>query len=218
MKDIENKQELANSKQLFIDTMPELNRIKEKITTFSSSAYWKKNLLTNDIMFNGTDLGYMNDTDPDFIEIFKFVREKNKEFYQTEQEEAYIDRLKIFLNEIKNENRDYILNFLLDNNSFSPVLAGLNPIDFLESLNSTSNKFLTKLFKILSSRYTEQKILNGKTIYYHLLAEHEFWNGLKKELDIYNYSHLRGLLLRQFKENLVDVIVTEMARACHSQN
>lgn len=51
VKDIENKEELANSKQLFIDTMPELNRIKEKITTERLGYSQKLEVINNILPF-----------------------------------------------------------------------------------------------------------------------------------------------------------------------
>ena len=116
------------------------------------------------------------------------------------------------MKEIKNENRDYMFDFLLNNNEFSPVLTGLDPVSFLDSLNLASNKFLTRLFEIFSSRYTNRKFLNNQVSYHYLFEEYDFWVGLKEKLDDYNFLHLRGLLLRQFKRNLVDVIVSEMTK------
>lgn len=191
---------------------------KENVKYYSSSDCWKNDLITNDLMFNGTGLRYMNDSDPDFKEMFKFVKEKNEELYQAEQKKEHIDKLEVFLKEIKNENRDCMLGFLLNDNESSPVLTGLDSTKFLESLNLASNKFITRLFEIFSSRYTSRKFFDGQVSYHYLSDEYSFWVGLKEKLDDYNFIHLRGLILRQFKRNLVDVIVSEMAKVRANSN
>lgn len=60
VKDIENKEELANSKQLFIHNMPELNRIKEKITTSRLEYSQKLEVINNILPFGEVNTNNFN--------------------------------------------------------------------------------------------------------------------------------------------------------------
>lgn len=183
---------------------------------YRESSRWKSSQLTNDIAFNGTGFVYMNDHDPDFREMFSLVKTISNKIYQDTQEIEKNKSLKVFLNAIKDNDQESVKNFLLNENEFSPVLSGLNSQDFFNSLKGASNKALSELFKIFSYRYSDNKTLNGRGYGFYLNEEDEFWKETKDIFDNFDYPEtVRGLILKQFKEYLVDIIFGEMNKNQH---
>ena len=152
----------------------------------------------------------MNSDDPVFRELFQLVKIESDDLQAKHEKIKVVDSLQLFLDAIKQENEEYMHDFLLKDNEYSPVLSDLNTDDFFEALVASSNKSISKLLQIFSSRYTDNKSLNGKSCYYFLSSELEFWKNIRTNIKSYNDKPLKGVLFKQFMEYLIDVIIDKM--------
>lgn len=183
-----------------------------------STQEWTSKVLTDDLQFNGTGLGYFNSDDPDFIELFQLVKINSNELHAKNEKIKIVDSLQLFLDAIKQENKEYMYSFLLKDNEYVPVLRDLNADDFFEALVGSSNKSISELLQIFSSRYTDNKSLNGKSCYSFLSSELEFWRSIRVKIKSYNELPLKGLLFEQFAKYLIDVVIDKMNQEINNQS
>jgi hypothetical protein len=192
------------------------NHVKDGVNIYSTLE-WKSNTLMNDMQFNGTGFCYMNDIDPDFRELFEIIKTKSNEIHEKYDKTEIIDNLHLFLEAVKKDDKDYICNFLLNKNEYSPVFRYLNPDDFFNTLIESSNKSVSKLLEILNYRYADNKTLNGNSCFYFLNSELEFWEKIKLKVSSYDDLPLKSLLFKQFEKYLIDVVVNKMNQEINSK-
>lgn len=195
-----------------------LKNIKEKVNNCLSSSYenseiWKNELLRSYARLNSTGFSYMNNISSDFLEIFQVVKSANKEIYDKNLDENKFWYLNGFIESIKSGDMEFINNILLVVNEYSPVFNSLSPERFFNSITEASNKNFVELSQILHSRYSDNKSLDGRGYEYHLVDELSFWQGLKINIESFDYSKhkIKGLNLKEFQEHIVDKILGKMA-------
>uniref|UniRef100_UPI0027B8F304 P-loop NTPase fold protein n=1 Tax=Rheinheimera sp. TaxID=1869214 RepID=UPI0027B8F304 len=174
--------------------------IKNNIDLISHSAPWKDKRIEIDLDFNGTGLGYMRHTDEDFRKIFGLIREKNTTLHQLEQKEREKETFITFLQEMENENIEYINNSLTRDKRWEPIFSKFNPESFHTKLTSRSNKFLHELHRALNYRYSKDMFMEGRVSYKYFIEEIDFWINLGSLLEKSESKNLKGLMLRNFKK------------------
>jgi len=114
---------------------------------------------------------------------------------------------------IKSGDMESIKNILLGVNEYSPVFNGLSSEMFFNSIIEASNKNFFELSQILHSRYSDNKMLDGRGYEYHLVDELSFWQSLKINLESFDHSKhkIKGLNLKEFQKHIVDKILGKMA-------
>lgn len=193
-----------------------LDNIKEQIIKclkhYKENEYWKNNLLNSNMDFNGTGLGYMNSNDSDFMSLFTLISKENKIIYNDQIKIQNDTKLETFLESIKNGNKNFIIEFLLNEFESEPVLKDLSPNLFFNALIDKNNN-IGQTGEVLSSRYGDNKTLNGRPFYSYLVDELEFWNNINTILEQYLDKHSNGLkihLLKQFKTYIIDDIIQKL--------
>jgi hypothetical protein len=181
--------------------------------TYKNSQNWKSKLFENSIRFNNTGLGYMGENDDDFREIFSKIIEENKNIYEIEKIEKQKQLTKQFIEAIQTLNKDFLIQFLLKDYESIPISHYLDADKFTHLLISIDNKNLTRLDEILHSRYSDNRILNGKSYYCHLTKELNFWKEINENLNQYiqkSDKKLKSFLINQFNTYLVKKTIEKM--------
>lgn len=180
---------------------------------YVESEYWKNNYLRNDIMYNGTGLGYMNNEDPDFLEIFKMVSEFNKKIFDLNVVDEEKQELENIIEAIKHNELDFVRAVLLEDKEYSPILAGLESEIFFNTIIQMSNKDLYVLTGIIDYRYSEKKLLNGRGYESYLRDELPFWQSLKEKFESFNYEGLtvKKMILLRFKDFVIDKVIAKLS-------
>lgn len=199
-----------------------LNDIKEQVNKcleeYKGSEDWKNNLLNSRMDFNGTGLGYMNSNDSDFISLFNLIIKESKIIYNNQIEIKNNTKIEAFLKSVKNGNKNFIIEFLLKEFESEPVLKDLSPNLFFNALIEKNNN-IGQIGEVLSSRYSDNKTLNGKLFYAYLIEELDFWNQINVLLEKYlenNSNSLKIHLLSQFKTYIVDDIIKKLTKSVNS--
>jgi hypothetical protein len=179
----------------------------------SETKHWNKPLLKNSIRFNGTGLGYINDNDTDFVEIFDEVIESNKKIYNSNVIINEKEMLENAINAISNNEIEFIENTLLGDKEYLPILANQDSEKFFNAIINSSNKTLSELFQIINSRYSSNKTLDGKGYGFYLRDELKFWQDLKDKFECFDYAEfkIKRLILQEFKKFIIDKIITKMS-------
>jgi hypothetical protein len=178
---------------------------------YKNSPDWKNKLLNS--RFNGTGLGYINDADEDFQEALSIITKKNEEIYRDEEKQKQEDLLNKFLESIIKFNEDFIIKYLLEDNTSVPILNNLDSNEFCEILITLKNKDITRLSEIFHSRYSDNVSSYNRLLYCSLTDELVFWENIKKYLDdnIKTVDKtLKTILLENFNTYLVSSVIEKL--------
>lgn len=199
-----------------------VDEIKNYVNEYSDMSFKSEHrnhsILRNDILFNGTGLGYMGENDPDFRELFKIIKIKNEEMHTKHQKTKINDDLRLFVEAIKNYNKDCIYNYLLDIYRWVPVLENLDPSIFFDALIGGSNKAISDLIGVFSSRYSENHTYNGHSCYYVLSGELNFWKKIKEKIISCDKFSLKSFLIKEFEKYIIDKNIKMMDEEINKRN
>jgi hypothetical protein len=178
---------------------------------YKNSLAWKNKL--SNIRFYSVGLEYIDKEDEYFQKALSKITKKNKEIYRNEEKQKQKDLLNNFLESITTFNEDFVIKYLLEDNTSTPILNNLDSDRFCEILITLNNKDITRLSGIFHSRYSDNVYLNSRLLYCSLTDELLFWENVKKYLDdnikTANKT-LKIIILEDFNTYLVSSVIEKL--------
>ena len=194
-------------------------QVKECIKQYKTTSLWKDELFGDMIWNNRTGLGYMDQDNDDFRNLFSLIREENQKSYNEEVRIKEKNKLDNLLRSISKWDEAFMIKLLLEEYESKPIFQDLSSTDFIEQISKANNTNIVQLRYILNSRYADNKSLNGRKYYCYLIEELSFWKELKESLTslINNTEGLKKHLLKQFNDFGVQKFI-ERLESCNKSN
>ncbi len=187
--------------------------VKNYITKYKDSNFWKTHLVSDSSYHNGTGYGYFNDQDQDFIFLKTLIISENEKSYNQEKQIAKEREAKKILDSIvtsiESDLDDVFTDLLLNVYEYSPILNKIDPKVFVDSLMDANNATIGKFNDVICERYSENHILNNQVKYSYLRDELDFWEGVRTELDhiLSNKVGLKSHILELFLKYTVSKVI-----------
>lgn len=179
----------------------------------NKSKYMRERVIEFDSVYNSTGYDYINSEDPDFIEIRNMVSDSNKKSaHAMRMLEKQKEATSITNNLISGDIKE-ICRTLLETYEFTPILNKVDSEVFIKTLYRSSNTVIDDLNKIIYSRYSETKTLNGKLYSEYLKDEMQFWRNVQEKMNANkcDETNLTTHILELFFKNTVSYAIKSLS-------